>query len=193
MAVCKPRITGFDGSRAGALWHCPVIDSETKFLTMTTNSIQIHPYSPDLLPYFKAINEEWISSMFVLEDTDRDVLEHAEALIIQRGGRILFASHSAHGVVGTCALLKKSEGVYELTKMGVLASARGLQVGDHLLRETLRVAHELQINTLFLLTNKICEAAIHLYYKHGFVDDDEIMQHYGPTYQRCNVAMRYRG
>lgn len=48
----------------------------------------------------------------------------------------------------------------------------------------------MQIENLFLLTNKICEAATHLYYKHGFKDYAEIMRRFGPTYQRCNFAMR---
>jgi len=156
-------------------------------------TIRILDYSPELLPYFKSINEEWISSMFTLEPTDRKVLENAEELIINRGGKILFASHTRHGVVGTCALLKKGEGEFELTKMGVMEKARGLQVGDRLLQEVIRSAQDMEVSNLFLLTNKICEAAIHLYYKHGFVDDEEIMQRFGPIYARCNVAMRYRG
>ncbi len=152
--------------------------------------VEIVEYSPLLLPFFKQINEEWISSMFKLEATDREVLNNAEELIINRGGKIFFASHPVHGIVGTCALLKKGENEFELTKMGVLEKARGLQVGDALLREVIRVAREMQIENLFLLTNKICEAAIHLYYKHGFKDDAEIMRRFGPIYQRCNVAMR---
>ena len=154
--------------------------------------VEIVEYSPLLLPFFKQINEEWISSMFKLEATDREVLNNAEELIINRGGKIFFASHAENGIVGTCALLKKGEREFELTKMGVLEKARGLKVGDVLLREVIRVAREMQIENLFLLTNKICEAAIHLYYKHGFMDDAEIMQRFGPTYQRCNVAMRLR-
>lgn len=154
--------------------------------------VEIVEYSTLLLPYFKQINEEWISTMFKLEATDRAVLDNAEELIINRGGRIFFASHAAHGIVGTCALLKKGENEFELTKMGVLAKARGLHVGDVLLREVIRVAREMQIENLFLLTNTLCEAAIHLYYKHGFRDDAEIMRRFGPTYQRCNVAMRLR-
>lgn len=64
--------------------------------------------------------------MFKLEATDRGVLDNAEELIIKRGGRIFFASHAAHGIVGTCALLRKGENEFELTKMGVLEKARGL-------------------------------------------------------------------
>lgn len=162
-------------------------------MPLNNPAVTILDYSPELLPHFIAINEEWISRMFKLEATDRNTMDNAEALIINNGGRILFAHHTELGVVGTCALLKKSEGEYELTKMGVLEAARGLKIGEVLLQAVIRTAEEMQIENLFLLTNKICEAAIHLYYKHGFVDDDEIMKRYGPMYQRCDVAMRYRG
>ena len=46
---------------------------------------------------------------------------------------------------------------------------------------------------LYLLTNRACAAAIHLYEKHGFVHDAGIMASYGARYARCNVAMRYAG
>lgn len=168
------------------LSHTPVaVDS-------AQDSVRILDYAPALLPYFKAINEQWISSMFQLEATDREVLDNPERLILQPGGRIFFASHASHGVVGTCALLKKGPDEFELTKMGVLEHARGLKVGEALLQEVIRSAQEMHIENLFLLTNKICEAAIHLYRKHGFFDDAAIMRRFGPSYQRCNVAMRYR-
>lgn len=36
-----------------------------------------------------------------------------------------------------CALLKRGEGAYELTKMGVLSSARGLKVGEIFLQHVI--------------------------------------------------------
>jgi ribosomal protein S18 acetylase RimI-like enzyme len=155
------------------------------------NNIEILVNAPELLSHFKAINEEWISEMFSLEKTDREVLENAQTLILDRGGKILYARHPSLGVVGTCALLKKEEGAFELTKMGVLKTARGLKVGEQLLLAVITLAKEMQIANLFLLTNHRCEAAIHLYRKNGFKDDAEIMRRYGPLYQRCDVAMRY--
>jgi ribosomal protein S18 acetylase RimI-like enzyme len=47
--------------------------------------------------------------------------------------------------------------------------------------------------TLYLLTNKQCEVAIHLYEKLGFRHDTEIMETYGACYARCDVAMKYCG
>ncbi|WP_241737429.1 GNAT family N-acetyltransferase [Neptunicella marina] len=155
------------------------------------NKITFLSFSPDLSETFAAINKEWISTMFELEQTDLDALTNPQHHIIDPGGKIYFAKHDELGVVGCCALLPKSDGVFELTKMGVSSRARGNKIGEPLLAYTLQQAKTLPIKRLFLLTNKKCEAAIHLYEKHGFEHDQEVMDLYGKSYQRCDVAMKY--
>lgn len=44
---------------------------------------------------------------------------------------------------------------------------------------------------LFLLTNTRCAVAVHLYAKTGFADDADIMERYGKSCARCNIAMSY--
>ena len=155
--------------------------------------LEFLPFSDNLSPYFDSINREWIETMFVLEPVDEDVISRPKEFIINNGGHIWFAKHPTLGVVGACALAKKSEGVFELTKMGVASNARGLKVGEQLLQYVLTLAPSIAHNTLFLLTNKRCEAAIHLYLKNGFEHCKETMNKYGSAYERCNVAMRYTG
>jgi N-acetylglutamate synthase-like GNAT family acetyltransferase len=142
---------------------------------------------------FHDINAEWINSMFVLEDTDRKVLENPQSMILDKGGDILFAESADLGILGTCALMPMADGAFELTKMGVLERARGKNVGATLLEAVLARAKALKIETLFLLTNKKCASAVHLYEKFGFVHDDGIMTTYGARYERCDVAMLYQG
>jgi len=154
--------------------------------------LAIRPYSDALAPYFHDINAEWIEAMFAMEQADRDVLDHPRARIVDPGGDILFIEADGLGIIGTCALRKTGERQFELTKMGVRASARGLKAGEFLLRATLRRADELGADYLYLLTNSDCAAAIHLYEKLGFVHDAEVMRDFGARYARCNVAMRYR-
>ena len=153
--------------------------------------LTFQPFSDDLAPYFDTINREWISQMFTLEPVDERVITRPKAQIIDTGGHIWFALHNELGVVGTCALMKKKEGVFELTKMGVVSSARGLKVGEALLRHVLSQAPNIATTCLFLLTNNRCEAAIHLYEKNGFSHCPKIMQEFGGAYERCNVAMRF--
>jgi N-acetylglutamate synthase-like GNAT family acetyltransferase len=130
--------------------------------------------------------------MFSLESTDRDVLENPEARIMARGGDILFARLPGPGIVGTCALQKTGDHQFELTKMGVLETARGHKVGEALLAAVLDRARELDARVLYLLTNRRCAAAIHLYEKLGFRHDGDVMERFGARYERCDVAMRHR-
>ena len=149
-------------------------------------------FSDDLAEAFYRINAEWIEDMFALEENDVALLSRPRELILDKGGVVLFAQTPELGVVGTCALMVSKDGWVELTKMGVLKSARGLKVGEFLLAKTLERAASLGMDRLFLLTNKKCAAAIHLYEKLGFVHDAEIMRTFGARYERCDVAMAYR-
>lgn len=130
--------------------------------------------------------------MYRMEDVDRDVLQNPRERIIEPGGVILFVRAEGLGIVGTCALRKSGPGSYELTKMGVLESARGLKAGEFLLAAVIERAKTLGADTLYLLSNAKSAAAIHLYEKLGFKHDAGIMQEYGAHYERCNVAMRYQ-
>ncbi|GAA0346389.1 hypothetical protein GCM10009092_08570 [Bowmanella denitrificans] len=155
--------------------------------------IEFLPYSDELAKYFLSINQQWIEGMFSMEAADTAMLSDPYHYVIEPGGEIWFARHPELGIVGTCALLNKGDGIFELTKMGVIAKARGIKVGEPLLQYVIGQAQLMPVSCLFLLTNKKCEAAIHLYEKNGFVHSDEIMQRFGAAYARCDVAMQYKG
>jgi GNAT superfamily N-acetyltransferase len=158
---------------------------------ISTDRLTIRPFTDDLARAFHDINAEWITAMFALEATDREVLENPRARIIDGGGVILFVEAAGLGVVGTCALQKTGTACFELTKMGVTEAARGLKAGEFLLAATIAKARDLGADPLYLLTNAKCEAAIHLYEKLGFQHDTRIMAQYGARYERCDVAMRF--
>ena len=158
---------------------------------MLYKSFRILEFSPELAPDFKKINVEWITQMFRLEPKDEMVLNAPQNKIIDNGGHILFVEHPDFGVVGTCALLKTGVDEFELTKMGVLESARGTGAGKLLLSATIEKAKSIGAKRLYLLTNRKCESAIHLYETHGFKHDVSIMKEFGGEYARCDVAMSY--
>jgi N-acetylglutamate synthase-like GNAT family acetyltransferase len=155
-------------------------------------TLSIREFSDDLAEPFYRINAEWIEAMFVLEDNDITLLSNPRDLIINKGGAVLFAQTPDLGVVGTCALIKMKDGWFELTKMGVSEAARGRKVGEYLLAQTLERARAMGIDKLYLLTNRKCAAAIHLYEKLGFAHDTAIMEMFGKRYERCDVAMSWR-
>lgn len=154
--------------------------------------IRMVDFDESLAHHFESINQQWIDDMFVLEEIDKKVLQDPKTHIIDKGGKIWFAEHSVHGIVGACALLNRGEGAFELTKMGVRPSVRGLKVGEKLLLHVIAQAKKMQVSELFLLTNAQCEAAIHLYEKNGFLHDKHVMHTFGQSYERCNVAMKYK-
>jgi len=155
--------------------------------------LTLREFDDSLAGEFHDINAEWIETMFTLEDTDREVLENPRAKIVDPGGSIRFVEAAGLGIVGTCALQNTGPGAFELTKMGVRESARGLKAGEFLLEGMIDRARELGAEKLYLLTNSKCAPAIHLYEKLGFEHDPQIMAEYGARYERCNVAMRYVG
>lgn len=158
---------------------------------MESSRLFLVPYSQNISTHFKTINEEWISDMFQLEEKDLRVLNNPDEEIIKPGGVILFARDTDLGIIGTCALMKTGNNEFELTKMGVLKKARGKKAGHFLLEQAILTAKTMKIENLYLLTNKKCEAAIHLYEQYGFQHDKKTMERFGSQYDRCDVAMRW--
>jgi DNA-binding MarR family transcriptional regulator/N-acetylglutamate synthase-like GNAT family acetyltransferase len=151
----------------------------------------IREFSDALAPAFRDINTQWIEAMYRMEAADLEVLDDPRERIIDTGGDILFVEAEGLGVVGACALRKTGEDQYELTKMGVLESARGRKAGAFLLEAVIARAKRKGARRLYLLSNKKSAAAIHLYEKLGFRHDEEIMRTFGARYERCDVAMLY--
>jgi len=160
-----------------------------------TPPLRVLPYDDSLARVFAEITRAWVEDMFTLEANDKAIIEDPRGTIIDRGGEILFVEAEDLGVVGTCALMPSEGTSFELTKMGVTASAQGKKVGAFLLEAVLARAAEMRtegtMGELFLLTNSKCEAAIHLYEKSGFVHDTAVQERFGPRYNRCDVAMSY--
>jgi putative acetyltransferase len=136
---------------------------------------------------FRELNEDWIEKNFGLEEKDRETLNDPEGHILKRGGRI-FMAFAEGKAVGCCALLAVRPGVFEVGKMTVAESSRGLGIGRRMLAYTVAQGKALGAESLYLETNKKLVDAIHLYESMGF-------QHLPPErvvpspYVRANVFM----
>ncbi|WP_312510434.1 GNAT family N-acetyltransferase [Chryseobacterium culicis] len=134
------------------------------------NEVKIVAYEPQYKQAFKALNEEWIKTFFVMEAGDYKLLDHPEEEILNKEGHIAFALLDGE-VVGTCALVKTEDNplTFELSKMAVSPGAQGKKLG-YLLGSTLvEKAKELKAEKVFLVTNSILVPAIKLYEKLGFI------------------------
>ena len=119
-------------------------------------------------PVFRALNHEWISRYFTLEATDHQMLDNPQSYILATGGHILMAQHEGE-LVGTCALIKEHDGVYELAKMAVAPAAQGLGIGWALGQGILCKARQLGAHRVELVSNSQLVPALALYRKLGFV------------------------
>jgi GNAT superfamily N-acetyltransferase len=153
----------------------------------------VREFSSDLAAAFYRINAEWIEETFTaLEASDIRLMSAPREQIIDQGGAILFVETPDLGVVGACAIVKAPDGWWELAKMGVAKPARGRKVGEFLLANAIERARAMgAAGQLYLLTNRKCAAAIHLYEKLGFAHDTEVMRRFGARDERCDVAMRF--
>ncbi|MEP2935171.1 MAG: GNAT family N-acetyltransferase [Gilvibacter sp.] len=148
-------------------------------------AIRIVPYDALYAAHFKSLNIEWLETYFYVEAFDNEVLSNPEQYIIKPGGHIFFVLEN-QTVLGTVALLKMDNNIFELTKMAVLPAARGKRIGQQLMEHCIDFAKAQKWGGLLLYSNKILENAIHIYRKYGF---EEIPLAPDNPYERSNIKM----
>ena len=132
---------------------------------------------------FYQLNRAWIEESWVLEDSDKKDLLNPE-IIIHNGGQIFFAI-SKNEVIGTVAMIKNSDKIYELAKMTVKSSYRGKGIANLLMDKCIEFAFKKNASEIFLISNDSLTVARNLYEKYGFKEVVLDSQ----KYQRGNVKM----
>lgn len=154
------------------------------FTNMKKTNVEIVEYNDQLKDCIKRLNYEWLQKFFRIESGDEISLSNPKEQIIANGGLIYYAKVN-DTIVGTAALLKKSEGVYELGKMAVTEKYQGLGIGRQLLEHCLAVASQKNFSKLILYSNTRLASAIHLYRSYGFKETDLEEG----LYERANIKM----
>ena len=149
---------------------------------------EVVAFAPELSTYFESLNRAWIEEYFEIEDADLTVFSDPLREIVEPGGQIFFVT-SDGAVLGTCAVLRLSEDVYELAKMAVAAEARGRGYGDLLIEAAIEFARQAGASRLILLSNTRLKPAIALYQKHGFTSVPITDAH---DYARVDIQMELR-
>ncbi len=150
--------------------HTPMTPFTEKFHKHITPELSIIEFGPQHGEAFKALNVAWITKSFFMEESDEIVLSDPQTHILQGGGAILLAELNGR-IVGTCALTYEGHDTYELTKMAVDESVRGMKIGWHLGVATLEKAKQLGGKKVILHSNtKGSAPAIQLYRKLGFTE-----------------------
>jgi len=153
-------------------------------VTDVKTNIEIIPFSEELAIHFTRLNMSWLEKYFVVEPVDHQMLADPKQFFIDKGSFIFFAKLDA-AIVGTFALLKESDSVYELSKMAVDKRFQGMKIGSRMLEFCIAKAKALNIVKIILYSNTKQEPAIHLYRKYGFIAVPIIKS----EYKRANIKM----
>lgn len=154
-----------------------------------SKDVKIVEYKPEYQEAFRALNVEWISTYFEMEEADYKALDNPEEYILNKGGKILVALYE-NVPVGVCALIKMNNPEYdfEMAKMAVSPKAQGKNIGWLLGQAIVAKAKELGAKKIYLESNTILKPAINLYYKLGF---QKVFGLETP-YKRCNIQMELK-
>ncbi len=147
--------------------------------------IKITPFQEKYSQAFYDLNIEWLEAFFYVENYDREVLSKPEKYIINPGGHIFFALEN-NQVLGTVALMKDSDKIFEPTKMAVSPNHQGKKIGQKLMQFCIDFSNENNFDKLILYSNTILKNAIYVYRKYGFV---EIPVEHNSPYKRSNIKM----
>ncbi|MFT4698003.1 MAG: DNA-binding MarR family transcriptional regulator [Flavobacteriaceae bacterium] len=151
----------------------------------TELAIRIIPFDKQYATHFYELNVDWLEKYFYVENYDREVLSKPQQYIIKPGGHIFFAVQN-NEILGTVALLKNDEGIYELTKMAVSPKHQGKKVGQLIMQYCIDFAKENKYKKLFLYSHTILANAIYIYRKYGFI---EIEVEADSPYERSDIKM----
>lgn len=90
----------------------------------------------EYLKDFIQLNEEWIQKYFEIEQIDIELAENPYK-IIEEGGYI-FSIIENKNVIGVCALINNTNGVYEVVRMAVSNQYQGKGYGSILIEACLK-------------------------------------------------------
>lgn len=151
-----------------------------------SREVRIVPYEPCHRPIFRALNEQWITQHWQLEEHDIECLDHPQESILDKGGHIFVALYHDEPV-GVCVLCKMEDPRhdYELAKLAVGPDVRGKGIGYLLCKAAVDKTRTLGAKSIFLESNTLLKPAIHTYKKLGFRE----LAEYHPAYARGDIQM----
>ena len=148
------------------------------------SNVTIVSFDEEYSSIFYELNKLWIEESWLLEESDKFDLLNPKESIIDKGGEIFFALIDGN-VIGTVAMIRSADRIYELAKMTIEINYRGNGVANKLMDQCLNYAINNNAQQIYLITNDTLLIARNLYDKYGFkevkLDSDK--------YLRGNVKM----
>lgn len=131
------------------------------------DQIEIMDYTSRYKHHFSPLNRQWLEEHFRVEGLDERILSNPHGEIIKKGGCVLFA-RLGRRIVGTAALIRHTDQVFELAKMAVNKDFRRRFVGTRLTSAIIEHARSCDAKHLYLETSAKLKPALKLYEKMGF-------------------------
>lgn len=129
--------------------------------------IELIDYTDEFAADFKSINLEWLDKYHLTEEPDLRILNDPRGTILETGG-VIYLAREKGNIIGSAALIKEHDQVYELAKMTVIPEWRGNGVSKLLMDKCLEKARELKAKKVILFSNSQLTSALNLYRKYGF-------------------------
>ncbi len=133
--------------------------------------IAIIDYQNKYQPDFYRLNIAWLDKYHLTEAYDLNILNSPEKTIINKGGFIWLAK-TENKIIGTAAIIKESDSVFELAKMSVDEAFRGKGISKLLIEVCIAKARQIGVGKLELFSNHQLQTALGLYKKYGFYQVD---------------------
>jgi putative acetyltransferase len=131
-------------------------------------SYQIISYEAQYKKAFQDLNAEWLYLYNLMEPYDLEILNDPQKHILDNGG-VIYLAKLENQIVGSAALIKEHDNVYELAKMAVAKDHRGKGLSKLLIEKCLTAAKTTGAEKITLFSNSQLKAAIALYEKYGFI------------------------
>ena len=137
------------------------------FISLIMSPCTIIDYADRHQPVFKELNVEWLDHYNLTESHDLQILDDPRGTILEHGGVIYLAQCDSR-IVGSAALMKAHDGVFELAKMAVAKEYQKMGISKLLLEKCIEKAKALKASKVTLFSNHQLKAALGLYEKYGF-------------------------
>ena len=116
---------------------------------------------------FRRLNLEWLEKYNLAETHDLQILDDPKKMILDGGG-VIYMAQADQQIVGSSALIRKTDDVYELAKMAVTKQWQGKGLSKQLIEKCLDTARSRNAKKLTLYSNSQLQPALKLYAKYGF-------------------------
>ena len=150
--------------------------------------ITIVPWEEKYAGDFVSLSMEWLEKYDLVEPADLEILHHPHEKVLNHGGGIFFALHDG-AVAGTVAMVKQDAGTFELAKLAVAETYRGLKISTLLMEHCLTFARAAGAQKIILYTNSFLQPAISLYRKFNFVEVPIAQNKYQKVDMKMELAL----